>query len=163
MGNKKKEEELKTKAIKVMDLLQHSADLGNKDALYTIAMVSLVRFFPDIVICSANDFFAQFPPNQYFELNPKRAYEHFQRFAAQTGNASAQSYIAFFHASGYGNVVPVDQGKAQLYYTFAANAGDRGAQLALGYRAWTGIGQKESCQQALSWYGSAAEQCEWAE
>lgn len=80
------------------------------------------------------------------------------KHAAETGNATSQSYIAFFYASGYRNVVPADQGKAQLYYSFAANANDRGAQLALGYRYWSGIGSKESCDRALTWYGSAAEQ-----
>lgn len=54
--------------------------------------------------------------------------------------------------------MPVDQGKAQLYYTFAANGGDKGAQMALGYRYWSGIGTQESCKRALTWYGSAAEQ-----
>ena len=53
----------------------------------------------------------------------------------------------------------MDQGKAQLYSTFAANGGDKGAQMALAYRYWTGIGTSESCERALAWYGSAAEQC----
>ena len=52
----------------------------------------------------------------------------------------------------------MDQGKAQLYSTFAANGGDKGAQMALAYRYWTGIGTSESCERALAWYGSAAEQ-----
>lgn len=42
-GSKKKEEELHRKAIKVVDLLQHSAELGHTDALYTLAQISLVR------------------------------------------------------------------------------------------------------------------------
>lgn len=42
LGTKKKDEELKGKAIKVIDLLQHSAELGNMDALYTLGQVSLV-------------------------------------------------------------------------------------------------------------------------
>ncbi|KAJ2925130.1 hypothetical protein H1R20_g11954, partial [Candolleomyces eurysporus] len=140
LGNKKKDEDLRTKSIKVMDLLQHSAELGFQDALYTIGVLSL------------------FPPNQHFEFNPRRAYESFVKHAAETGNATSQSYIAFFYASGYGNIVPADQGKAQLYYSFAANGADRGAQLALGYRYWSGIGSRESCDRAMAWYGSAAEQ-----
>jgi SEL1 protein len=39
---KKKEDEIRDKAIKVIDLLQHSAELGNMDALYTLSQVSLV-------------------------------------------------------------------------------------------------------------------------
>lgn len=123
-----------------MDLLEHSAELGNMDALYTIGVVSL------------------FPPNHHFTQDSQRAYDSFLKHASHTGNATSQSHIAFFHASGYRNVVPADQGKAQLYYTFAANGGDKGAQMALGYRYWSGIGTQESCKRALTWYGSAAEQ-----
>jgi hypothetical protein len=43
LGPKKKDEEMRGKAIKVVDLLQHSAELGNLDALFTLAQVSLVR------------------------------------------------------------------------------------------------------------------------
>ena len=39
----RREEELKGKAIKVVDLLQHSAELGNAEALYALAKLSLVR------------------------------------------------------------------------------------------------------------------------
>jgi SEL1 protein len=41
-GYKKKEDEMRDKAVKVVDLLQHSAELGNMEALYTISQVSLV-------------------------------------------------------------------------------------------------------------------------
>ncbi|KAF9565588.1 HCP-like protein [Agrocybe pediades] len=140
LGSKKKDEELRGKAIKVVDLLQHSAELGNMDALFTLGQVSL------------------FPPTPHFVLDPQLAYRSFAAHASETGNATSQSYLAFFHASGYKGVVPVDQGKAQLYTTFAANGGDKGAQMALGYRYWTGIGTLDSCERALSWYGSAAEQ-----
>lgn len=77
--------------------------------------------------------------------------------AAKTGSASAQAYLGFFHATGYGNIVPSDQAKAQLYFTFAANGGDKSAQMALAYRYWSGIGTTDSCESANLWYGSAAE------
>ncbi|KDR75713.1 hypothetical protein GALMADRAFT_69060 [Galerina marginata CBS 339.88] len=140
LGSKRKEEEMKGKAIKVIDLLQHSAELGNTDALFTLAQVSL------------------FPPTIHFTLDPELAYHSFFAHTSMTGNATSQSYLSFFHAAGYKGVTPVNQGKAQLYTTFAANGGDKGAQMALGYRYWTGIGTLESCERALSWYGSAAEQ-----
>ncbi|KAF9049902.1 hypothetical protein BJ165DRAFT_1454719 [Panaeolus papilionaceus] len=130
---------MKQKAIKVVDLLEHSAELGNMDALYTLAYISL------------------FPPTLHFPLEPRLAYNAFSSHASQTGNATSQAYIAFFHATGYKNIVPVDQAKAQLYFTFAANGGDKGAQQALAYRYWSGIGTSESCENALPWYGSAAE------
>ncbi|TEB38352.1 HCP-like protein [Coprinellus micaceus] len=140
LGSKKREEDFRAKAIKALDLLEHSTELGNTDALYTLGLVSL------------------FPPNHHFNLDPKKAYNSFAQHASQTGNATSQSFLAFFHASGYRNVVPVDQGKAQLYYTFAANGGDKGAQMSLGYRYWSGIGTQETCKRALTWYGGAAEQ-----
>lgn len=52
-----------------------------------------------------------------------------------------------------------DSARALLYYTFAASSGDRGAQMALGYRYWAGIGVNDDCRLALDWYRSAAEQC----
>ncbi|KIM40271.1 hypothetical protein M413DRAFT_446444 [Hebeloma cylindrosporum] len=140
LGPKKKDEELRGKAIKVVDLLQHSAELGNLDALFTLAQVSL------------------FPPTTHFTIDPELAYHSLSTHASRTGNATSQSYLSFFHATGYKGVTSVDQGKAQLYSTFAANGGDKGAQMALAYRYWTGIGTSESCERALAWYGSAAEQ-----
>jgi TPR repeat protein len=86
------------------------------------------------------------------------AYKSFETHAALTGNATSQSYLAFFHATGYQGVVPVDQAKAQLYYTFAAHGEDRAAQMALGFRDWTGIGVVESCDRAVEWYSAAADQ-----
>lgn len=45
-----------------------------------------------------------------------------------------------------------------MYYTFAANSGDKGAQMALGYRFWTGIGALEDCGKAMGWYEQASQQ-----
>ncbi|GLB37757.1 putative protein with sel1-like repeats [Lyophyllum shimeji] len=140
ISSRRREDELRGKAIKVIDLLEHSAELGNADSLYTLAYVSL------------------FPPNRHFSSDPHAAYNRFLTHAQLTGNATSQSYVAFFHSTGYHNVVPVDQAKAQLYYTFAANGGDRGAQMALGYRYWSGIGTQESCESASRWYEAASEQ-----
>ncbi|KAJ6611281.1 HCP-like protein [Mycena sp. CBHHK59/15] len=135
-----KREEAKGKAIKVIDLLQHSAELGHSDALYTLAQISL------------------FPPSQYFPSDPKLAYDSFAVHASITGNATSQGYLAFFYATGYQKVAPVDQSRAQLYYTFAANGGDKGAQMTLAYRYWSGIGTLEDCNRAVDWYELASEQ-----
>lgn len=139
-GAKKKDHELQGKAVKVIDLLQHAAELGNADALYTLGQVSL------------------FPPNSYFPSDPALGYSSFSTHARFTGNASSQAVLAFFHATGYHGVVPIDQAKAQLYLTFAAHGGHKGAQMALGYRYWSGIGVAEGCMDALTWYEEAAEQ-----
>ena len=44
-NGRKKDEEFKGKAVKVIDLLQHAAELGHTDALYTLGQVSLVSPF----------------------------------------------------------------------------------------------------------------------
>lgn len=41
-GRRRSDEELRGRAIKVMDLLQHAADLGHLDALFALAKISLV-------------------------------------------------------------------------------------------------------------------------
>lgn len=49
--SRRRDEELKGRAVKVLDLLQHASDLGHTDALYTLAHISLVRaFFDDCVL-----------------------------------------------------------------------------------------------------------------
>ncbi|TFK74016.1 HCP-like protein [Pluteus cervinus] len=140
LGSKRRDEELRGKAIKVMDLLQHSAELGNSDALFAMGKIAL------------------FPPTPHFNLDPQLAFDSFFRHAAQTGYAGSQAFLAFFYATGYRDIVLLDQAKAQLYYTFAANGGDKGAQMALGYRFWSGIGTSEKCQRAMVWYELAAQQ-----
>lgn len=42
-GGRKKDEEIHGKAVKVLDLLEHAAELGHSDALYMLAKISLVR------------------------------------------------------------------------------------------------------------------------
>lgn len=92
-------------------------------------------------------------------MNATKAFEKYQQHAKLTGNATSQAMLGFFYSTGYGDV-PVDQAQALLYYTFAAISGDQGAEMALGYRYWTGIGVSEDCMLALDWYESAAERCE---
>ncbi|KAG0699377.1 hypothetical protein DFH29DRAFT_833834 [Suillus ampliporus] len=137
---RKKDEEMRGKAIKVVDLLQHSAELGNMDALFTLGYISM------------------FPPNSHFPSDPKLAYDSLSHHAALTGNASSQALLAFLHATGYADVVPIDQAQALLYYTFAAQGGDKGAQMALGYRYWSGISTIEDCGRAVEWYEASADE-----
>lgn len=98
--------------------------------------------------------------------NITRAYNAFRTHAQLTGNATSYSLWGFFHGTGYKPLsdlnshvhIDVDQARALLYYTFAANQGDYHSQMALGYRYWSGIGVHEDCLAALSWYEAAAEQ-----
>ena len=134
-----------SKTIKIIDLLEHAADLGHLDAMYTLAGLSL---FPPI--------WSSLP------INATRAFKYYSTHADLTGNATSQYYVAFFYATGYapeGAAPPtqVDQARALLYYTFAAHGHHPGASMALGYRNWAGIGTNENCMAALEWYESAAE------
>jgi SEL1 protein len=92
-------------------------------------------------------------------MNVTKAYLAFEQHAAITGNSTSQSILGFMYSTGLQGAVPVDQAKALLYYTFAALGGDQSAEMALGYRYWSGIGVTEDCMVALDWYESAAEKC----
>lgn len=50
---RRRDEELRVRAVKVLDLLQHASDLGHSDALYTLAHISLVRMILKQLFVSA--------------------------------------------------------------------------------------------------------------
>ncbi|KZV81209.1 HCP-like protein [Exidia glandulosa HHB12029] len=131
-------EDARSKAVKVVDLLTYAAELGNQEALYKLAQISM------------------FPPS-ILPRDSRRAFELFSRHAELTGNATSQAMTAFFYATGFGNATEADQAKALLYYTFAAHQGDYGSEMSLGFRYWSGIGVKEDCMAAMEWYEAAAE------
>ncbi|KAL7423081.1 ERAD-associated protein [Cryptotrichosporon argae] len=97
-----------------------------------------------------------FPPKGIDQDLPG-AYAAYERLLETSADPHAQFVLGFFHATGLANVTQ-DQGKAVLYYTMSALQGYKPAQMAMGYRYWTGIGVKEDCMTALEFYGSAADQ-----
>jgi hypothetical protein len=107
---------MRGKAIKVIDLLQHSAELGNTEALYTLARLSLVRSLVSHLV--SRSWTEQRSHSSLrtstFPSDPKLAYSSFSTHASLTGNASSQALLAFFHATGYADVVSVDQAKAMF-------------------------------------------------
>lgn len=69
---RKKDEEMRGKAIKVVDLLQYSAELGNTDALYTLARLSLVRsFIVSCVMLWIDGMFFTVPPKWLLYVGPQ--------------------------------------------------------------------------------------------
>lgn len=50
----------------------------------------------------------------------------------------------------------VSQSKALLHYTIAALGDNTWAQMALGYRYWSGISLANSCEKALEYYRKVA-------
>lgn len=62
------------------------------------------------------------------------------------------------YASGIG--MEPDPVKALVYYTFAATGGNLLAQMAMGYRYWSGISVISSCDTALKYYEKVAKKVE---
>ncbi|GAA5922215.1 ubiquitin ligase complex subunit HRD3 [Sporobolomyces koalae] len=95
--------------------------------------------------------------------NSTRAFEFYTLASERSGDSDAQYKLGFLYGTNYGRAVPErpegrgHQGSALLHYTFAALSGHVPASMTVGYRHWAGIGTKQSCQDALPWYKSAAE------
>lgn len=62
--------------------------------------------------------------------------------------------LGFMYAAGIG--FNVSQAKALVHYTFAALGDNTWAQMALGYRYWSGISVASSCEKALEFYRKVA-------
>ncbi|XP_026480336.1 protein sel-1 homolog 1 [Ctenocephalides felis] len=73
---------------------------------------------------------------------------------AEHGLPSAHMGLGFLYSIGYG--VEVSQSRALVHYTIAALGGNEWAQMALGYRYWSGITVAPSCEKALDLYRSVA-------
>lgn len=90
------------------------------------------------------------------------AFSHYSALSSIHGNTTAQFMLGFFHSTGIGNVVPKDQAKAMLYYTFAATRGDSRAEMAVGFRHHAAIGTPKSCETASKYYKRVADKAiEW--
>lgn len=62
------------------------------------------------------------------------------------------------YASGLG--VSQNQAKAVVYYTLSAAGNETWAQMALGYRYWSGTSVVSNCERALAYYRSVAKRVE---
>ncbi|RIA90942.1 hypothetical protein C1645_737487 [Glomus cerebriforme] len=89
--------------------------------------------------------------------NLTAALHYYRELANRSGNATAQQMIGFIYATGIGNVVQRDQGKALLYHTFAALGRDTAAEMTLGYRHLMGIGVPRSCEDSVFYYKRVAD------
>ncbi|KAG5977402.1 hypothetical protein E4U55_006845 [Claviceps digitariae] len=123
---------------KAVDLLEKAAHQNNSDALYLLAEL---HFFG----------------NHSHPRDLHTAYRYYDRLSSSHGNTTAQYMLGLFHATGLGNVVPRDQAKALLYYTFAAIRGDTRAEMAIAFRHYIGIGASKSCEAAIKYYKRVAD------
>ncbi|CCF42687.1 ubiquitin-protein ligase Sel1/Ubx2, partial [Colletotrichum higginsianum] len=129
--------------LEAVKLLEQSALQNNTDALYLLADMN-------------------FYGNYTYPRDLKVAFDHYQTLATLHGNRTAQYMIGLYHATGIGHVVPLDQAKALLYYTFAAIQGDTRAEMAVGYRHHSGIATPKNCEMASKYYKRVADKAiEW--
>src|SRR5690606_16960752 len=85
------------------------------------------------------------------------AFSYYDKLATVHGNTTAQFMLGFYYSTGIGNVVPRNQAKAMLYYTFAAARGDTRAEMALGFRHHAAIGTPKHCELAAKYYKRVAD------
>ncbi|KAG6008009.1 hypothetical protein E4U21_005243 [Claviceps maximensis] len=123
---------------KAVDLLEKAAHQNNSDALYLLAEL---HFFG----------------NHSHPRDLHTAYRYYDQLSSSHSNTTAQYMLGLFHATGLGNVVPRDQAKALLYYTFAAIRGDTRAEMATAFRHHIGIGASKSCDAAIKYYKRVAD------
>ncbi|CAG8577249.1 17971_t:CDS:10, partial [Gigaspora margarita] len=89
--------------------------------------------------------------------NLTAAFHYYRELANRSGNATAQQMVGFMYATGIGDVVQRDQGKALLYHTFAALGQETAAEMTLAYRYFTGIGVPRNCEDAVFYYKRVAD------
>jgi len=87
----------------------------------------------------------------------RKAFELYSELVERDGNATAQHMVGLLYATGIGDAVSVDQAKAQLYYTFAAEQGEVKAEMTLAHRYHMGIGTVKSCERAVEYYKRVAD------
>ncbi|SPO02187.1 related to HRD3 - involved in degradation of Hmg2p [Cephalotrichum gorgonifer] len=121
-----------------VELLQQAAQQNNSDALYILGDMN-------------------FYGNYSHPRNLGVAFSHYEALSTLHGNTTAQFMLGFFHSTGVGNVVPQNQAKAMLHYTFAAARGDSRAEMAVGFRSHAAIGTQKSCEEACMYYKRVAE------
>ncbi|KAG5989986.1 hypothetical protein E4U43_004390 [Claviceps pusilla] len=121
-----------------VELLEKAAHQNNSDAIYLLAEL---HFFG----------------NYSHPRDLHAAYRYYNQLASSHGNTTAQYMLGLFHSTGIGNVVPRDQAKALLYYTFAAIRGDTRAEMATAFRHHIGIGASKNCETAIKYYKRVAD------
>ncbi|TKA33317.1 hypothetical protein B0A50_00870 [Salinomyces thailandicus] len=124
---------------KAVNLLVSAADADDADAMYLLAEMS-------------------FHGNFTHPVSYPQAYHYYKMLADLTGNSTAQHRIGFLYATGLAAPeVPMDQAKAMLYHTFAAEQGDTKSQMTLAYRHHAGVATPKNCEESVHWYKMVAD------
>ncbi|KAK2587376.1 hypothetical protein KPH14_003093 [Odynerus spinipes] len=128
--------------VEAYKLLTVAATLGHREARSMLAWAQLLGT-PTTAT-----------PSRAPSQNIHAAYQTFKELS-ETGLPSAHMGMGFLYATGLGGV-NASQAKALVHYTMAALGGDTRAQMALGYRHWTGVTTPASCEHALDYYRKVA-------
>ncbi|XP_035733239.1 protein sel-1 homolog 1-like [Vespa mandarinia] len=128
--------------LEAYKLLTVAATLGHKEARSILAWAQLLG----IPISTTT--------SRTLIQNIPATYQIFKELS-ETGLPSAHMGMGFLYATGLGGV-NASQAKALLHYTMAALGDDTRAQMALGYRHWTGVTTPVSCERALDYYRKVA-------
>jgi SEL1 protein len=124
--------------LEAVHLLEEAAQEHNPDALYLLAEMNTFG-------------------NYSHPRDLKSAFDYYKKLALVHGNSTAQYMLGVFYATGIGNVVPTDQGKALLYFTFAAIRGDTRGEMAVAYRHHAGVATPKNCDTAVKYYKRVAD------
>jgi len=116
------------------DLVQQSSEAGHKPATNKLAWALMF--------------------GSELSLDIERSHQLFSKLASE-GDPEGQMGMAFLYATG--TLVNSSQSQALLHYTFGAFGGSSWAQMALGYRYWSGMGVATSCEKALDYYRRVAQ------
>ena len=116
------------------DLIQQSSEAGHKPATNKLAWALMF--------------------GSELSLDIERSHQLFSQLASE-GDPEGQMGMAFLFATG--TLVNSSQSQALLHYTFGAFGGSPWAQMALGYRYWSGMGVATSCEKALDYYRRVAQ------
>lgn len=130
--------EYNEKVQHAFDLLAESATHLNSDALYTLGDMN---------------FFGNYTHKQDFP----RSLDCYKTLASMTGNSTAQFMVGLMYSTGMFGSIPINQAKANLYYTYAAEAHNHQAQMAMGFRHLQGIGTPISFENAVKYYKDTAD------
>merc|ERR1719234_883340 len=116
------------------DLVEQSSEAGHKPATNKLAWALMF--------------------GSELSLDIDRSHQLFSKLATE-GDPEGQMGMAFLYATG--TLVNSSQSQALLHYTFGAFGGSSWAQMALGYRYWSGMGVATSCEKALDYYRRVAQ------
>lgn len=142
-GSRRSKSDLSKPLARAVRKLEKAAEVQHPDALFLLAEMNFYGNFTH--------------PRNY-----KEAFRRYKQLASIHGNASAHYMVGFMYATGLGDAVERDQGKALLYHTFATKGGDIRSEMTLAYRHYAGIGASKDCNEAAIYYKRTADKAiEW--